>query len=143
MVKWEGALPLSNLSKICLQKGFILYIILRVSFWSSIRGVGAFTLSGIDVSIGRMVSVGLHVLLWVWVAGLSGVDITNMVIEAVGVVEVSLTPTNHDRQSATLLKATDITSMWCYRLQFPETIFYFVVSIFTIVVIVDKNVRTL
>ena len=45
-----------------------------------------------------------------WVAGLPVVDVTNILIEAVEVTGVSLTPTNHDRQSAALLWAPDIHS---------------------------------
>ena len=82
----EGALPLSNLLKIHLQKGSILCICLRVSFQSSIQGGGALTLSVVDASIGCVVSVQLHVLLQVWVIGPSGEDVTNILIEAVGVV---------------------------------------------------------
>ena len=69
-----------------------------------------FTLSLVDVGI---VSVGvvlavLCVLLQVWVAGPLGVDVTNILIKAVGVTGVSLTSTNHERQSAALLQAADI-----------------------------------
>ena len=74
---------------------------------------GAFTLSVVDVVVtfvGGMVSVGLHVLLWVQLAGPSGVDVTNMLIEAVVVPGVSLISTNHERQSAALLSAPDIHS---------------------------------
>ena len=93
----KGAVPLSSLLEICLQKGSILCISLRASFQSSVRGGGAFTLSVVDVvvgSVGGVVSVGLHVLLQVWVAGPSEADVSNMLIEAVGVVGVSLT-SNH------------------------------------------------
>ena len=77
------------------------------------RGAGAFTLSVFDVvltSVGGVVSVGVCVLLWVQVAGPSGVDVSNMLMEAVVVTGVSLTSTNHERQSATLLQAPDIHS---------------------------------
>ena len=67
------------------------------------RGEGAFTLSVVDASLGSVVSVGLHALLQVWVAGPSGIDVMNMLIEAVGVVGVSLISTNHDGQSVDLL----------------------------------------
>ena len=70
-------------------------------------------MSVVDVvvgSVGGVVSVGLHVLLQVQVAGPSGVEVTNMLIEAVGVARVSLTSTNHKRQSAALLQAPDIHS---------------------------------
>ena len=50
-----------------------------------------------------MVSVGLHVLLQVWVAGPFGVDVTNMLMQAVEVTGAPLTSTNHERQSAALL----------------------------------------
>ena len=72
------------------------------------RGGGTFTLSVVDVgltSVGSMVSIGLCVLLEVQVAGPSGLDVTNMLIESVGVAGVSLTSTNHERQSATFLWA--------------------------------------
>ena len=67
------------------------------------RGGGAFTLSVVDASIGDVLLVGLCVLLWVQVAGPSGIDVTYMLIEAVWVVRVSLTSTNHERQSGALL----------------------------------------
>ena len=50
------------------------------------------------------------VLLQVGLARPSGVDVTNMLIEAVGVVGVSLTSTSHEGQLATLLWAPDINS---------------------------------
>ena len=59
------------------------------------RGGGAFTLPVVDAPVRDVVSVGLHVLMWVLVAGPSGVDVTDILIEAVGVVGVSLTSTNH------------------------------------------------
>ena len=70
-------------------------------------------LSLVDVvigSVGAVVSAVLHFLLCVQVAGPSGVDVTNMLIEPVGVAGVSLTSTNHDKQSAALLQALDIHS---------------------------------
>ena len=73
----------------------------------------AFTLSVVDVvltSVGGVVSIGLCVLLQVWVAEQSGVDVTNMLIGDKEVVGVSLTSTNHERQSAALLWAPDIHS---------------------------------
>ena len=112
-ISCEGALALSNLLEICLQKGSILCVSLRVSFQSSVRGGGAFNLSLVDVvvgSVGAVVLAVLHILLWVWVAGPSGVDMTIMLIDAVGIAGVSLTSTNHDRQSAALLWAHDIHS---------------------------------
>ena len=116
----EGALPLSRHLEICLQRGSLLCISWRVSLWSSMRGGGAFTLSAFDVcltSVGRVASVGLHVLLWVQVVGLSGVDVTNMLIEAVEVAGVSLTSTNHEKQSATLCGHLISIHMWCYKWQ--------------------------
>ena len=77
------------------------------------RGGGAFTLSVVDVVltfVGYVVLVGLCVLLQVWVAGPSGVDVTNLLMEAVEVTGVSVTSTNHERQSAALLWAPDIHS---------------------------------
>ena len=71
------------------------------------RGGGAFTLSLGDVvvgSLGAVVSAVLCILLWNWVAGPSRVDVTNLLIEAVGVAGMSLTSTNYDRQSAALLQ---------------------------------------
>ena len=50
------------------------------------RGGGTCALSVINVYVGDVVSIGLCVLLQVWVAGPSGVDVTNMLIEALGAV---------------------------------------------------------
>ena len=64
------------------------------------RGGDAFTLTVVDIaegSVGGVVSVGLCLLLWVQVAGPSGVDVPKMLIEAVGFPGVSLTSTNHER----------------------------------------------
>ena len=75
------------------------------------RGGDTFTLSVFDVVltfVGGVVSVGVCVLLWV--AGLSGVGVTNMLMEAVEVTGVSITSTNQERQSAALLQAPDIHS---------------------------------
>ena len=108
----EGALPLSHLLEIHLQKGSILCMSLRVSFQSAVRVGDGFTLSLVDVVlafVGVALAV-LHVLLWMQVAGPSGVDVPNILIEAVGVVGVSLTSTNHEKQSAVLLWAPDIHS---------------------------------
>ena len=44
-----------------------------------------------------MVLAVLHVLLQVWVTGPSGVYVTSMLIEAVGVAGMSLTSTNCER----------------------------------------------
>ena len=63
----KDALPLSNPLEIYLQEGSVLCISLKVSFQSSKRIGHAFTLSVVDASVGSVVSVGLHVLLWVWV----------------------------------------------------------------------------
>ena len=54
-----------------------------------------------------MVSVGVSVLLWVQVARPSGADITTKLMEALEVTGVSLTSTNHERQSVALLHAPD------------------------------------
>ena len=78
---WKSVLPLINLLEISLQKESVLWIILRVAFQYSVRGGVAFPLSMFDIavqSVGGMVSVGLHVLLWAQVLGPSGVDVTNM-----------------------------------------------------------------
>ena len=72
---------------------------------------GALTLSVIDVvvtSVGGVVSVGLHVLLHVQAAGLSGVDATSLLIETVRFAGVSLISINNERQSDALLQTTDI-----------------------------------
>ena len=76
------------------------------------RVVGAFTLSLVDVAVvsAGVVLAVLYVLLWVQVGGPCGVVVTNMLIKAVGVAGVSLTFTNHERQSAALLQAPDIHS---------------------------------
>ena len=57
-----------------------------------------------------MVSVGVSVLLWVWMVGPSRVDVNTMLMEALEGTGVSLTSTNHDRQSAALLQDPDIHS---------------------------------
>ena len=59
------------------------------------------------VSVGVVLAV-LCVLLQVWVAEPLGVDVTNILIKAVGVAGVSLTSTIHERQAAALLQAADI-----------------------------------
>ena len=71
---------------------------------------GAYTLSLVDVGVvfAGVVLAVLHVFLWVQVAGPSRVDVTNMLMEAVDATGVSLTPTNHRRQSAALLQVPDI-----------------------------------
>ena len=77
------------------------------------RGGGAFPFSVFDVvltSLGGVVSVGVHVLLQMWVVGLYWVEVTNMLMEAMEVTWVSLTSNNHERQSAALLQAPDIHS---------------------------------
>ena len=98
---WEGGLPLSSHFEVHLQNGSVLCISQRVSLQSSVRSGDAFTLSVFDIvltSVGGVVSLGVHVLLWVWMAGPSGVDVTNMLMEAVEVTGVFLTSTNHERQ---------------------------------------------
>ena len=96
-------LPLSSNFKIHLQKGSVLCISQRIG------GGDAFFQSVFDVVltfVGGMVSAGVYVLLWVWVAGQSGVDVTKMLMEAVEATELSLTSTNHEMQSAPLLWAS-------------------------------------
>ena len=61
-------------------------------------------------SVGGMVSVGVRVLLHVQVEESSRVDITAMLMKALKVIGMSLTPTNNERQSAALLQAPDIHS---------------------------------
>ena len=109
-IPFECSLPLSNLLEKHLRKGSVPCISLRVSSQSSVSGGGAFTLSVVDASVGDVILVGLCVLLQLWVAGPSGVDATNMLIEAAGVAWVSLTSINYERQSAALLQAPDIHS---------------------------------
>ena len=77
------------------------------------RGGGALTLTLFDVdlaSLGCVVSVEVHALLKVQVAGLCTVDVTNMLIESVGFNQESLTSTNHERQSAASLWAPAVHS---------------------------------
>ena len=106
----EDALPLSNLLEIPLQKGSVLCMSLRVSFLFSARGRGMFTMSLVDGLVGSagVVLAVLCILLWVWVAAPSGVDVINILIDTVGIAGGYLTSTSHDRQSAGLLWAPDI-----------------------------------
>ena len=60
--------------------------------------------------MGGVVSVGTSILLWVWVAGPSRVDVTAMLTGALEGTGVSFASTNLDRQSAALLQALDIHS---------------------------------
>ena len=72
---YEGALPLSSHLEICLQKGSVPCISQRLFLQSSMRDEGALTLSVVDVvvkSVAGVVSVGLYVFPWVWVARSSG-----------------------------------------------------------------------
>ena len=101
---WEGPLPLSSHFEMYLQKGSIFYISQQLFLWSSMKGGGALTLSVYDVDL------TISVLLQVWVAGPSRVDVTTMLMEALEVTGVSLTSTNCERQSAALLQAPDIHS---------------------------------
>ena len=78
-------------------------------------GGGSLTLSVFNVyvdltSAGGVAPVGVNVLLCMQVAGPSEVDVTTMLIGALEVPGVSLTSTNHDRQSSALLWAPDIHS---------------------------------
>ena len=110
---WQGAFSLGSHFEIHLQKGSAHCISQSVSLWSTIRGRGAFTLSVVNVvltSVGGVVSIGLCVLLLMRVTGPSGVDVANMLIEAVEATAVSLISNNHERQSAGLLSAPDIHS---------------------------------
>ena len=71
-----------------------------MSLQSSIRGGGALTLSVFDVdltSAGGVVSVGIHVSLWV--AGPSRVDVTTMLMEVLEVTGMSSTSTNFETVS--------------------------------------------
>ena len=79
----EGALPLSILLEIYLEKGSVLCMSLTVSFLSSVRGGGMFTMSLVNAFVGSagMVLAVLCILLWVWMAVPSMVDITNILIK--------------------------------------------------------------
>ena len=97
----------------CICRRDVLCISQRVYSQSSVRGRGAFTVSVVGVvvtSVGFVVSVGWHVSLWVWVTGLSRVDVTSIIMEAVEVTGVTMTSTSHERQSAALLQTPDIHS---------------------------------
>ena len=79
----EGPLPLSNLLEIHLQKASVLCMSVTVSFLSSVKDGGAFTLSLVDVVVGSKSSVVLAILiglLWVQIARPSGVGVTKMLI---------------------------------------------------------------
>ena len=73
------------------------------------RVEGALTVPVFNVDV-DLTSAGVSVLLQVWVAGPSRVDVTTMLMEALEVTGMSLTPTNHDKQSDALLQAPDIHS---------------------------------
>ena len=66
-------------------------------------------IDAVVVSAGLVLAV-LLVLLWMWVAGPSRVDVSNMLIKAVGNNGESLIFTNLERQSSALLQAPDIHS---------------------------------
>ena len=112
-ISWKGALPLSSHFEMHFLKGSAFCISQRVSLQSSMRDEGAFTLSVFDVDltyVGGVISVDVSVLLQVQVVGPSRVDVSTMLLEAFEVTGVSLTSTNHERQSAALLWAPDIYS---------------------------------
>ena len=71
-----------------------------------------FTMSLVDAVVGSagVVLAVLCILLWVWVVGPSKLDVTNILVNAVGITGVSLTSTNYERQLASLLQAPDIHS---------------------------------
>ena len=76
-------MQLSSHLEMHLQKASVVCISCRVYLQSSITGGGALTVSGFDVDVdltsaGGVVSVGASVLLQVWVAEPSGVDVTTM-----------------------------------------------------------------
>ena len=73
------------------------------------RGGAALTVSAFNFDVdlksaGGVVSVDASVLLWVQVVRPSVVDVTIILMEALEVTGVSLTSTNHDKQSADFLK---------------------------------------
>ena len=77
------------------------------------RGGDVLTLSVFTMvlaSVGGVVLVGVHVFLWVGVPGQYGVDVSSMLMETVKATGVSLTSTNHRRQSDALLWVPDIHS---------------------------------
>ena len=100
-----GALPLINCLEMHLQKQSVHCICSRVSLWSLVRGVGAFTLGN---SAGGT-SIESLVLLQMQVTGPSSGDavivITKMLITS---ALHSRTSTSFDRQSTALLQALDI-----------------------------------
>ena len=104
----KGALPLSNLLKNRFAEGICplhepkSVLLIFCQQWTCIYLV-------IRICKGVVLAV-LHVLLWVWVAGPSGVDVSNMLIKAVVAVGVSFTYTSHEGQSAALWQAPDIHS---------------------------------
>ena len=80
-----------------------------------------FTMSLVDAVVGSpgVELAVLCILLWVQVAGRSWVDVTTILIKVVGIAGVSLTSTNHDRQSAALLQAPDIHSKLILQVASP------------------------
>ena len=99
---WKGALPLSRHFEMHLPKGSVLCIswnvlVISGERWQCIHFVSVWH---VLTSVGCVLSVGLCVLLWVRIAGPSGVVVTNILMEAVEATGVSLISTNHEKQSS-------------------------------------------
>ena len=71
-----------------------------------------------------MASVDVSIMLQVWLAGPYGLDVPTMLMGALETTGMSLTSTNHARQSGALLWAPDNHSKLMSYVQIPVTLFY-------------------
>ena len=113
--------------EICLQNRSVFHICSKISLHSAKRGGDAFTLAvsccdGDRPPARGIVSINVLVMLWVWVAGLSGADATAMLIRRLVAAGVSEALTNWDRQSAACFVHLISIWMWCCMWQVLVTI---------------------
>ena len=110
---WWSALQLSNNLGIHLKNGSLFCLYSNISLWFSMKGRDAFTIvvsccDGGETSAWGIMSINVFVVLWVWVAGPSGGDVTTMLMRMLAAAGVLGTLTNQDRQSVVLIHAPDI-----------------------------------